>query len=260
MDENTSTTNQLPFSTDQNPLATNDFLLAMTDLTRMVDALLPTSNIELANTVLGIPELKQNIITNLATDEILLAKLLSRSTKDLIESSPSITQELIFPTQLDTATLFVPNIMGTNEFFITDEEQFQIITPTPTRSLHYAPSADVPGTMQAFYHLHREHDNPTKLPPLTDPQMQTILFRYDPSTRVTITNWKPLITKICVGWTNFSIHVKSCRVVDLVALVEKLGAILATMPETEVKKALAAATGWRDLRSTSWSSTAGASI
>ncbi|SMR55769.1 unnamed protein product [Zymoseptoria tritici ST99CH_1A5] len=225
---------------DEPTLATDNFLLNMTDLARTVDELLPLFNERPAtNTVLGIPELKEHIILQLSTDQILQAKLLSRATKELIETSPLITLQTIFPAQTTASTPFVPNIMGTNEFFITDEEQFQIITPSPTRSLHYAPSADVPGTMQAFYHLHREYDEPTLLPPLTKGQMQTTLFRYNPSTRVTVTNWKPLSTKICVGWTNFTIHVKSCRVVDLVALVEKLGAILATMPETEVKKALA---------------------
>ncbi|KJX94360.1 hypothetical protein TI39_contig4202g00038 [Zymoseptoria brevis] len=226
---------------DEPAVATDDFLITMTDLARMVDDLLPSINERPAtNIVLGIPEMKEHIITNLATDEILQAKLISRDAKDLIETSPLITQELIFPAQPTTTATFVPNIMGTNDFFITDEEHFQIITPTPTRSLHYAPSTDVPGTMQAFYHLHCEYEKPTLLPPLTNRQMQTTLFRYASSTRLTVTNCRPLSTKLCVGWTNFSIYVKPCRVSDLVALVEKLGDILATMPETEVKKALAA--------------------
>ncbi|KJX94344.1 hypothetical protein TI39_contig4202g00037 [Zymoseptoria brevis] len=215
---------------------TDDFIRTMNDFYRMYeDVLLATNAKPSPNAVFELPEIMENIVTHLPTDDILKTRLVSQYTNSLITTSPSIIHELLFPTEQAPAAAFVPNALGTTNFFINDEANWMILKPTNLCSLQLAPSQR--GEMELYYHLHPERLVETILPPLTANQKQTFLFPSKASTRVNVTNWSPLDPS-WVGndlWMTCSIHVKSCRLEDLVNLVEKLNVMLYLIDEKEAR-------------------------
>ncbi|SMR55770.1 unnamed protein product [Zymoseptoria tritici ST99CH_1E4] len=256
--EISTTVHELSTSTPQSHTTTEDFILTMNhsyhiydhlfqptdiffrtmnDFYRIYDDVFLASNAgPFTNAVYELPEMMENIITHLPTTDILQAKLISQYTNSLITTSPSIIHELLFPTEQAPAAAFVPNALGTTNFFIVDQEKWFIMKPDNLCSLQLAPSER--GDIELYYHLHPERHISTILPPLTDAQKQTILFPRKASTRVNVTNWSPLNPSWMWNdlWMTFSIHVKSCRLQDLTNLVEKLNVMLYLINEKEARE------------------------
>ncbi|KJX94316.1 hypothetical protein TI39_contig4202g00039 [Zymoseptoria brevis] len=173
--------------------------------------------------VLDTTELLEAIVLYLNTYDMVHAKLISRHFYNTISKSSAITHELLFPTTPAGLIPFVPNPIGTHEFFVPDQDQKQLINRYDHGCLHYAPATC--GKYELFWHLKLQDPTPTVIVPLGDNQQNMVLFPKDVSTRINVTNWAAMsdegVSKqMC---TEFSITVKSSRLNELVGLIEKLG-------------------------------------
>ncbi|SMR58140.1 unnamed protein product [Zymoseptoria tritici ST99CH_3D1] len=173
--------------------------------------------------VLDTTELLEAVILHLKTFDIVQAKLVNRNFYNTISKSSAITHELLFPTTLPGLVPFVPNPIGTHEFFIPDQEQKQMINRYDHGCLHYAPATS--GKYELFWHLKLQNPIPTVIVPLSAIQQNRVLFPKEVSTRINVTNWAAMSDEgvrkqMC---TKFSITVKPSRLNELLGLIEKLG-------------------------------------